>query len=230
MTNFKTYQHFAITFVGMFMLLNIASAQEPIGHSAAGMGMGADAGLAQYPLTRDLSDVLTGSYVLEHDHGRVHWSVGHHGFSRFTAVFPLNQATLDFDTDNISNSKLVATVDMAKVDTSIDVFDERLQGANYFNTEKYPTATFTSTKIVDNGDNTMVVSGDLNFLGVSQPAVMNVRFSQAGYASSPPAGYRIGFDATMVVTRSAHGMRKSTISDEVNLMIEAEFVKPGATH
>jgi len=225
MTNVKTYQRYALSFVGLFMLLNSACAQEQVAHSAPD----SSAGQAQYPLTQNLSDVLTGSYVLEHDHGRVHWSVGHHGFSRFTAVFPMNQATLDFDADDISNSKLVATVDMTKVDTSIDAFDERLQGANFFNTAEYPTATFTSTKIVDNGDNTMVVSGDLNFLGVSKPAVMNVRFSQAGYASSPPAGYRIGFDANMVVTRSEHGMRKTTISDEVELMIEAEFVIPKAT-
>jgi len=205
--------------LGLITLMNCACAAETNPRDTA-------AAQAQIPLTSQLSEVISGQYVLEHDHGRVHWSVGHHGFSAFMAVFPMNQATLEIDAKEISNSKLVATVDMTKVDTSIDAFDDRLQGAKFFNTEKYPTSTFTSTRIVDNGDNTMVVFGDLTFLGTTNTAEMQVAFRQAGYASSPPAGYRIGFDATMVINRSDFGMSQSTISDVVSLKIEAEFVRP----
>lgn len=223
MTKLKTHPLYAAVFISLFTLVNSACAQET---TAAASQARAAAVQDKIPLTSELSELLPGSYVLEHSHGRVHWGVNHHGFSTFRAVFPMNQAELTIDANNIENSTLLATVDMTKVDTSIDVFDKRLQGAKFFNTEKYPTSTFRSTKIVDNGDNTMTVSGDLTFLGITKPAVMNVAFKQAGHANSPPAGYRIGFDATMIVNRSEFGMRKTTISEEVELLIEAEFVIP----
>lgn len=224
MKNFKNYTRYAAVYVGLFAILNSACAQEVAPRNAAASAPAA--AKAQIPLTSELSELISGQYQLEHEHARVHWSVSHHGFSMFSAVFPMNSGTLELDASDITNSKLVANVDMSKVDTSIDAFDGRLNGENFFNTEKYPTSTFRSTQIVDNGNNNLVVSGELTFLGVTKPAVMNVTFRQAGHANSPPAGYRIGFDATMAVTRSEFGMRKSTIGDVVTLKIEAEFVPP----
>lgn len=173
-----------------------------------------------------LSDVESGKYIMEHDHGRIHWTVSHHGFSMFTAVFPLVDAALDFDPVDVTKSTLEVTVDMKAVDSSIDIFDERLNSSAWFDTEKYPTSVFKSTEVLQTGENSLKVTGDLTFMGETQPLTIDVSFVAAGTPQRPPGGYRVGFNAAATMLRSEWGMPKSTVGDEVFLNIEAEFLRP----
>lgn len=204
------------------------------GGMGAGMGGGEAAGMGgggprvTVPLTKNLSEVKSGDYVLEHDHGRIHWTVSHHGYSMFTAVIPVVDGTLKFDAADPTRSQLNATAQMKSVSSAIPVFDEKLNSATWFNTEKFPTANFKSTKIVRTGPNELRVTGDLTFMGVTKPATMDVNFVQAGDVSPPAGGYRVGFNGKMVFNRSEWGMAKSTVGDEVTLNLEAEFLTPGA--
>lgn len=177
-----------------------------------------------------MSGIESGSYILEHDHGRVHWTVSHHGFSMFTAVFPKIDATLEYVADDITKSQLEVVVDMTAVASLIEVFDERLNSAAWFDTGKYPTSVFKSTNIKVNGDKTLDVTGDLMFMGETQPLTMQVNFAKSGTPARPPGGYRVGFDATATMIRSKWGMPKSTVGDEVKLTIEAEFLRPSTTN
>jgi polyisoprenoid-binding protein YceI len=118
---------------------------------------------------------------------------------------------------------------MNSVGTLLPDFDTRLKSDQFFNTMKFPTATFKSTRIERTSTNALRVSGDLTFLGVTRPTVLEATFNQAGDGLGPP-GYRVGFDGRMVIIRSEHGMERSSIGDSVALQIEAEFqpidVKP----
>ncbi len=211
----------ALTFLvyfGIATWLNAAMAQEsapPPGPRETG---------AVVPITRQLSEVRSGKYVLEYDHGRVHWSASHHGFSTFTAVFPVIDATLSFDAEDVTQSELEAIVDMKKVDSSIEIFDQRLNSSAWFDTEKHPTSRFKSTKVVRAGRNQLSVTGDLTFMGVTRPLTMDVTFVQAGDLGRPPGGYRVGFNGVAVMHRSEWGMPMSTVGDEIALSIEAEFL------
>jgi polyisoprenoid-binding protein YceI len=169
--------------------------------------------------TSSLAEVKSGTYTLEHDHARVVWSISHRGFSTFSALFSDVQGTLKFDSADPTKSQLDATVNMNSVGTLIPAFDERLKGEMFFNTGKYPTSTFHSTRIERTGANQLRVSGDLTFLGITKPAVLEATFLQAGAMRS----YVVGFDGRMTFKRSDFGMPISEIGDEVNLMIEAEF-------
>lgn len=201
------------------------------GAAAGGMAGGEPAGMGPrvvVPLTKNLSEVRSGDYVLEHDHGRIHWTVSHHGYSMFTAIIPTVDATLKFDAADPTRSQLNATAHMKSVSSSIPPFDVKLNSSTWFDTAKYPTSNFKSTKIVRTGPNELKVTGDLTFMGVTKPATMDVTFVQAGDVMPPAGGYRIGFHGKMVIMRSEWGMAKSTVGDEVTLAIEAEFLTPGA--
>jgi len=204
------------------------------GGEAAGMAAGAAAGMGGggprviVPLTKNLAEVKSGDYVLEHDHGRIVWTVSHHGFSMISCIIPTVDATLKFDAADVTRSQLNATANMKSVSSLIPEFDIKLNSAVWLNTEKYPTSNFKSTKIVRTGPNELRVTGDLTFLGVTKPAVMDVNFVQAGNVSPPNGGYRVGFNGRMVINRSEWGMEKSTVGDEVTLTLEGEFLEPGA--
>ncbi len=204
------------------------------GGDAAGMGGGDAAGMGGggprviEPLTSKLSEVHSGDYVMDPDHGRIVWNVSHHGFSIFSAVFSKIDAKLKFDAADVTRSQLDATVNMKSVGSLIPEFDVKLNSPVWLNTDKYPTSRFKSTKIEVTGPNKLRVTGDLNFYGTTKPATMDVNFVQAGNVSPPAGGYRVGFNGVMVIKRSEWGMEKSTVGDEVTLNLEAEFTLPGA--
>jgi polyisoprenoid-binding protein YceI len=181
------------------------------------------AALAQVKADPDPSKVPSGVYTLDHDHGRIVWSLSHHGYSTFRALLPDIKATLTLDSANVANSKLEAEVNMAAAAAGFPEFEGHLKGAGFFNSVKFPTATFKSTKIERTGVRTAKVTGDLTFLGVTRPEVMEVTFNQAG--TQPAPGFHVGFDGHMVMKRSLWGMAKSaTLGDDVTLDIEAEFI------
>lgn len=181
-------------------------------------------------ITRNLSQVRSGSYTLDHDHARVIWNISHHGYSTFAGVFSDVQGKLSFDAADPTHSRIEATVNMNSVGTLLPDFDTHLKGEEFLNTGKFPSATFQSTHIERSSANGLRVHGDLRFLGVSRPVVLDATFNQAGDGLGPP-GYRVGFDGHLVLKRSDYGMPRSSIGDAVTLQIEAEFqpvtAKPG---
>ncbi len=61
------------------------------------------------------------------------------------------KATIDFDVNNLEKSKITATVDVKTLKTDDAGKDEHLLSADFFNAEKFPTISFTSTAIKANG-------------------------------------------------------------------------------
>jgi polyisoprenoid-binding protein YceI len=173
-------------------------------------------------ITHELTAVRSGSYKFDHDHARVIWNVSHHGYSTFAGTFADVQGSLKFDASDPTRSQLDATVNMNSVGTLLPDFDTRLKSDEFFNTQKFPTATFRSTRIERSSANGLRVQGDLTFLGVTRPTTLEATFNQAGDGLGPP-GYRVGFDGRMTIKRSEHGMGLSSIGDSVTLQIEAEF-------
>lgn len=207
----------------MASISRISQAAALIGALAMAPALLGGAALAQVKADTDASKVPSGVYTLDHDHGRIVWSLSHHGYSTFRAMLTNIKATLTLDAANVANSKLVAEVDMTTPAAGFAEFEGHLKGANLFNSGKFPTATFKSTKIERTGPRTAKVTGDLTYLGVTLPQVMDVTFNQAG--TQPQPGYHVGFDGRMVMKRSLWGMAKSaTLGDDVTLDIEAEFI------
>ncbi len=86
------------------------------------------------------------------------------------------------------------------------------------------------------GDKTAEVTGDLTLHGVTKPVTFQVTFN-GGYGGHPlDVGARIGFSATATINRSEFGIgwglpppgTTMGVFDPVELILEAEFVKPRA--
>jgi polyisoprenoid-binding protein YceI len=175
-----------------------------------------------------LNQVPSGDYRLDPEHGRVIWSLSHHGYSKLAAMLPRNEGSLHLDTKNIANSKLDVTLHMDQVLTGEgpEHFDKLLKSESIFDTAKYPTAQFKSTRVEQVAPNKLKIRGDLTFHGVTKPLVIDGIFNQAGEV---PGSYIVGFDGTATLKRSEYGVSflLPSVGDEVQLTIEAEFMKPG---
>lgn len=172
----------------------------------------------------DASDLKSGSYRLDPEHGSIHFSFNHMGFADVVARFNRFGATLEFDKETPESTRLTVTLDPASVDTNNTEFDEILRGEDYFDVERFPGARFVSQQVVFTGDNTAEVPGTLTLHGVSRPVTLHVTFNGGG-ENWVSGKYTLGFAAHAAVKRSAFGLTNllALTSDRVEIEIHAEF-------
>ncbi len=117
-------------------------------------------------------------------------------------------------------------IDMKSVDTGVAVFNGHIQGEDFFDTEKFPTATFKSTKVRFEGDKPVSIDGNLTIKGVTKPVTLTVSSFQA----MPHPMLKkdaIGANASTKVKRSEFNAGKYApyVGDEVTIDIALEAIK-----
>jgi len=169
-----------------------------------------------------------GTYTLEPNHTQVVFAIKHMGISTFYGRFGKISGTLNFDPAKPEASVLNVQIDMHVVETHVPELDNTLSNS-VFQSDKFPTATFTATKLQKTGDASGIVTGDLTIAGVTRPVSLNVTFNGGRGTGDATQPYRIGFDATASVKRSDFGLTQMMwsgfVGDDVQLMIEAEAVR-----
>ncbi|WP_067563213.1 YceI family protein [Halofilum ochraceum] len=165
------------------------------------------------------------TYVFDKAHTNIQFSWDHFGFSTTSAEFEEFSGELQFDPEDHANSSVEVTIDLDSVDSGFDTFNGHLtEKPEWFNTDEYPEATFTSTGIEPVGDNRLHVTGDLTLKGVTKEVTLDTTINKIGQHPVTNAK-TIGFDATTTVSRSAFNMGKyaPSVSDEVTISISSEM-------
>jgi polyisoprenoid-binding protein YceI len=89
-------------------------------------------------------------------------------------------AQLTFDPTKPDASKIAFTVDVASATLGVPETDAELPKATWFNTSKFPQATFQSTAVKGLGGGKFEVSGTLGIKGAIRSVVVPVVVTQAG--------------------------------------------------
>ena len=169
------------------------------------------------------------SYKMDANHTSVTASWSHFGLSHPVAAFTQADGTIVYDARNVAASSVKVTLPLAGLQSGVDAFNEHLRSADFFDAEKYPAITFTSTKVEAAGDKKLRVTGDLTIKGVTKSAVLDVTLNGMG---PHPMSKResIGFDATTTIKRSDFGVDKyaPNVSDDVQIRITTEASVPKA--
>lgn len=170
-----------------------------------------------------------GAYRLDKAHASVIWRVSHGGgLSHYVARFDRVEAALDLDTLDPTRSRVEATIDPTSVSTGRTDFDQAIAaGADLLDAKRAPEIRFTSTTIERTGENSARVTGDLSFRGVVKPVALETTFNGSAFDVIRQAQVA-GFSARAVFKRSdwgATGYLNFGVGDEVEVLIEAEFIK-----
>ncbi len=179
------------------------------------------------------NDMPEGTYNLDLSHASVVWKVSHLGLSDYVARFADFDASIDYDADNITNSKVMASINPMSIQTAYPNADEKdfnkvlATEEGWFNAGQFASIDFISTSIEMTGDKTAVMNGELTFLGVTKPVTLDVVFNGAMQVQPFSRKPTMGFSATTTIKRSDWGMSKYVpqIGDSVEVMIEGEFAK-----
>ncbi len=169
------------------------------------------------------------TYTLDPAHTDVIASWSHFGFSNPSAHFGDVDGSLTYDPANVAASSVAVTLPLSGLEAFTDKFNTHLNSADFFDSAKFPTASFKSTKVEAAGKDKLKVTGDLTIKGITKPVVLDVTLNKA--ADHPvKKTASIGFDATAMVKRSDFGLGAYApmVSDEVKLRITTEADVPKA--
>ena len=93
-------------------------------------------------------------------------------------------AQLTFDPARPEASKMALTVDIASATRGAPETDAELPKATWFNTAKFPQATFRSSAVKSLGGGKFEVSGELGIKGLTRNVVVPVVVTQSGTATT----------------------------------------------
>jgi len=146
-------------------------------------------------------------------------------FTGVTGMLTLNE-------QDVTKSHVEASIDAATINTREADRDTHLKSADFLDVEKFPTLTFTSTRVKRTGEGELQVEGDLMIHGVTR----KVEFSVEGPTppgKDPWVNTRIGWTATTKINRKDFGLTWNTaletggilVGDEVTITFDVEAVK-----
>ncbi|MBC6403500.1 MAG: YceI family protein [Hyphomonadaceae bacterium] len=168
----------------------------------------------------------SGMYNLDKTHAYLKVSYSHMGFSRPILTWTDWESVLNWNAEEPQKSSVTASISAADIEAGSKVWADKLVGEEWFNAAEFPTITFASNGVTLTSGNTGQVTGDLTILGITKPVTLDVTFNKAGKAFGGVT--KIGFSARGELLRSEWGLGKyaPANSDEVGIMIEAEYYQP----
>jgi len=165
------------------------------------------------------------TYVVDGNHTFPRFSYSHFGYSTQLSRFDKTTGTVVFD-KAAKTGAVDIVIDAKSVDTGSATFNEHIQGEDFLDTAKYPTATFKSTKVVFEGDKPVAIEGKLTLKGVTKPVTLTVTSFQA-MPHPMTKKDAIGANAYTVVKRSEFNAGKyaPNVGDDVRIDIAIEAMK-----
>ena len=152
------------------------------------------------------------------EYNHLGYSFQQHRFDKTSGRIVLDRAAKTGSVD--------VTIDATSVNTGLALFNGHIQGADFFDTAKYPVITFKSTAVKFDGDKPVAVDGNLTIKGVTKPVTLTVTH----FHSMPHPMLKkdaIGANAVARLKRSDFNMSKNVpyVGDEVTLSIAVEAIK-----
>ena len=166
------------------------------------------------------------TYTIEGTHTFPRFEYSHFGYS--TQLSRFDKTTGSITLDKAARTGAVdVTIDATSVNTGYPLFNQHIQGEDFFDTAKYPTITYKSTKVNFDGDKPATIEGNLTVKGITKPVTLTV----TSFHCMPHPMLKkdaCGANATATIKRSEFNAGKYApyVGDDVKLTIAVEAYKP----
>jgi len=165
------------------------------------------------------------TYSIDPNHTFPVFEVNHLGYSVQHGRFDKTSGTITLDMAAKKGS-VDLTIETTSLDMGFPLWNEHLSADGFFNTAKFPTMTFKSTKLVFKDDKVVAAEGDFTLLGVTRPLTVMVNDFKCGdhpMLKKPMCGANI----SGTIKRSEFGMTKyvPAVSDDIKIHVPVEAYK-----
>ena len=163
-------------------------------------------------------------------HSKLKFTVTHLLVSDVDGLFKNFDATITTSKSDFSDAVFELSADASSINTEVEMRDNDLKSANFFDVATYPKITFKSTSIQPDGQNKYKLTGNLTMHGVTKSVTMDLLYR--GTTENPMNKLKdAGFKLTGNINRSDFNigskMPSSVVSDEVEIKADGEFLKAG---
>ena len=171
---------------------------------------------------------LADTYVIDTKgaHASINFAIKHLGYSVLTGRFDTFSGEFTYDPAKPEASTVNVSIDTGSVNSNHAERDKHLRSDDFLNVEKFPKATFVSTKIVmDDDKDEFDIVGDLTLNGVTKSVTIEV--DKVGEGKDPWGGYRAGFAGEITIKPSEFGLTYNLgpASETVKLWLHVEGIK-----
>ncbi|HXR44677.1 MAG TPA: YceI family protein [Pseudolysinimonas sp.] len=173
-------------------------------------------------------DYRVGTWRLDPAHSELSFTVKHLRVTKVRGTFDTFDVTI-VTAEDPAQTTIVATVDVASVNTKQEMRDNHLRTSDFFKVDEHPTMTFRSTGITIDGDD-FTVDGELTLRGVTQPVTLKGELG--GIITMDDGTVKAGASATTKINRQDFGVSWNaaleaggmTLGDEVTINMDLEVV------
>jgi polyisoprenoid-binding protein YceI len=168
-----------------------------------------------------------GTWQIDPNHTAAQFSVRHLGVSTVRGAFTKVTGTVKHDPTDPTKDSIDVTIDANSVDTRVEMRDNDLRSARFFDVQKYPSITFHSKSVKVAGAGKMKITGDLTIHGVTKEVVLDVDGPTEAIKDPMGKGQRMGASATTKVNRQDFGVSAlpGVVGDEITITIDVEMTK-----
>ncbi|MGJ9458624.1 YceI family protein [Oceanobacillus sp. CF4.6] len=171
-------------------------------------------------------------WTVDQVHSEVGFSVKHMMISKAKGTFDSFDAVIEADVEDLTDSKVELTVDIASVNTRNEDRDNHLRSGDFFDAENYPKMTFVATDIKKKSSHDYEVIGDLTIKETTKPVTLDVTFE--GQSKDPMGGATVaGFSGNTSINRKDFGLTWNAavetggvlVGEDVKINFELELHK-----
>ena len=174
------------------------------------------------------TQLSVGTWAIDPVHSSIGFSVRHLMVSKVRGNFENFSGAIVVAEDGTPS--VTAEIAVDSLHTGNEQRDAHLKAADFFEADKYPTATFVSTGVRADGD-TYVLDGDFTLKGITKPVSLTLEFN--GVNPGMGHGQVAGFEASVVLNRKDFGIDidmpletgGAVVGDKVTITLAIEALK-----
>lgn len=149
-------------------------------------------------------ELASGTWIIDPVHSAVSFSVRHLNLAALRGGFGEFSGEITVGEDPLA-STVRAEISIASINTLNGARDGHLLTGDFFDSEKFPTATFVSTGVTEVAEGKFTLKGELTLKGVTKQIDFELQFN--GTEPDPQSGAaKAGFSAVTEILRSDFGV------------------------
>lgn len=170
-----------------------------------------------------ISDYVAGTWQADPERSRIGFTL-RQLVGKVRGTFPRHEVAI-VTGEHVLDSTVVATIELASIDTGNEKRDRHLAGSTYLQVEAHPVMTYRSTRLTPT-EHGLTIVGDLTMLGVTRSVLLDL--TEARFASD---GSAASFVASAAVRRSDFGLAIPmaaggvVIADTIGISLQIQAIR-----
>lgn len=171
-----------------------------------------------------------GKWNIDKAHSSIKFTATHLVISEVEGSFKTFTGSMESSKPDFTDAKINFTVDVASINTDNEKRDAHLKSDDFFNAEKFPRLTFTSTSFRKLKDNKYELKGELTIRDITKPVTFAVTYG--GTVKDPWGNTHAGFKATTTIDRFDYNLKWNALTEaggavvgkDIEIRVNVEFL------